>query len=379
MKVNDGNQNIIFGDRKHNNFDFLRLVGAILVIFYTSSAVLGNYTNEPIVRLTHGYFTTGNLGVAIFFIISGYLITKSWDQRRNIVKFVWARFLRLVPALVGVALFTIFIIGPLTTHQNIIEYFTNSLTWGYLKIVTVFFPTYSLPGVFIHNSTDKVNGALWTLPIESTMYLVILIIGALGILKKKRFITLMTLLVLGLYLYVNIHVIHAILPLASNDIIDTLKYYANSMQLVYPLFFLIGSMYYLYKDKIKFDMRFVLLASIILVLSFWGGELILLTLYICLPYIVLGLAFNSLPMINGIGKRADISYGLYIYHFPVQQTLVNFFRFDSLTLFVISLIITVPLAWLSWHLIENKALSLKNVNLGQLFNKNKALSRRMLR
>jgi peptidoglycan/LPS O-acetylase OafA/YrhL len=357
-------------NRHSNNFDFLRLVGALLVIFFTTYGVMGAYIWDPLFRLSHGAFTTGSLGVIIFFIISGYLITMSWDKRRSITRFLWARFLRLVPALAGVALFTIFIIGPLTTNQNLWEYFTSRATWGYLSIITVFFPSYSLPGVFINNPGSLVNGALWSLPVESTMYLVILAIGVLGILYRKYLVTLFTLLVLGAYLYINVHTVHMILPVMQHDILDQLK--LSSQVVVYPMYFMVGSLYYLNRQKIKFDMRLVLLASIAWPLSFWSYDLLLLTSFICIPYVVLGLAFSSIPLIKGIGKKADISYGLYIFHYPVQQTLINFISLDSLTLLILTLLITVPLAWLSWHLIESKALSLKNIDLKNLFGRRKS-------
>ncbi len=347
-------------NRHGNNFDFLRLAGALLVIFFTSYGVLGAGMQDPLFRLTNGMFTTGSLGVLMFFIISGYLIAKSWDTRRNVVRFLWARFLRLVPALVGVALLTIFIIGPLTTNLKLWDYFTSRATWGYLSTITVFFPSYSLPGVFLHNPMDKVNGALWSLPVESTMYLIILAMGVLGILYRKYVASFFILSVLGIYLYINVHMIHAILLIMSHDIINQLKPY--SQILVYPLFFLIGSLYYLNRRNIKYDLRLVLLASIAWVLTFWNYDLLLLSSFICIPYIVLGIAFASIPYINMIGKKADISYGLYILHYPVQQTLVNFFTMNSLMLLATTLIIAVPLAWLSWHLIESRALSLKDID-----------------
>ncbi|WP_230740454.1 acyltransferase family protein [Methanooceanicella nereidis] len=351
-------------NRHDNNFDFLRLAGALLVIFFTTYGVLGAYKFDPLFRLTNGALTTGSIGVAIFFIISGYLITMSWYKRRNIPRFLWARFLRLVPALAGVALVTIFIIGPLTTHQNLWDYFTSRATWGYLSIITVFFPSYYLPDVFIHNPSNMVNAALWSLPVESTMYLIILALGVLGILYRKYFVTLFTLLILGAHLYINVHTLHTILPVISHDILDQLKLY--SQMLGYPLYFMVGSIYYLNQDKIKYDKRLVLMASIVWVLSFSNYELLLLTSFICIPYIVLGIAFTSIPYINGIGSKADISYGLYIFHYPIQQTLLNFFSLDTLTLLIATLLITVPLAWMSWHLIENKALSLKNIQIKNL-------------
>jgi peptidoglycan/LPS O-acetylase OafA/YrhL len=346
-------------NRFGNNFDFLRLTGALMVIFYTCFGVLGAHFQDPFVRLTNGVFTTGSLGVTIFFIISGYLITKSWDKRRDVIRFIWARFLRLVPALVGVALFTIFIIGPLVTHENIRDYFTSRLTWGYFSIISVFFQSYNLPGVFTGNFTDRVNGALWTLPVESMMYLVILAVGALGIIYKKQFVTLVGLSMLGIYLYANIHFIHVAAPLMPHNSIDLLKVLLTPNQ---PFFFLIGSLYYLNQDKIKYDLRLVVLAAIVWVLTLVNADLLMLSSFLCLPYIVLGIAFMRIPYINKIGKKADISYGLYIYHYPVQQTIVHFFQLSPLTLLIATLTVTVPLAWMSWKLIESKALSLKNID-----------------
>lgn len=348
-------------NRHSNNFDFLRLVGALSVIFFTTFGVMGAYMSDPIFRLTKGAFTSGTLGVIIFFIISGYLITMSWDKRRSITRFIWARFLRIVPALAALALFTVFIIGPLTTHQNLWDYFTSRDTWGYFSIVTVFFPSYSLPGVFTHNPISKVNGALWSLPVESIMYMVILALGALGVIYKKSLVTLATLAVLGAYLFINLPTVHLILPIIPYNVLNPLRLYSQA--LVYPLYFMIGSLYYLHGRKIKFDLRLVLLAAIAWLLSIWSFDMLLFTSLICIPYIVMGIAFAGIPYVNMVGKKADISYGLYIFHYPVQQTLVNFVNIDPLTLFVVTLLITVPLAWLSWRLIESRALGLKDINI----------------
>ncbi len=355
-------------NRSNNNFDFLRLVGALLVILYTSYSLLGTHDPDPLHVLTGGVLDTGKLGVAIFFIISGYLITKSWDKRRNVSRFIWARFLRLVPALVGVALMSVFIIGPLTTHLELLDYFTSLATWSYLKIIAVFFPSYNLPGVFIHNPTSIVNGALWTLPVESTMYILVLALGATGILYNKRLTIAIILGMAGALFCTNIPMVHSAIPAILHDAAVTIGYLISPANMA---FFLIGSLYYLYQDRIKYDSRVVLAAFIIWVLTFWSPELLTLSYFICLPYIVLGLAFTRIPFINGLGKKADISYGLYIYHYPVQQTLVDFFKLDQSMLLALSLLITVPLAWLSWHIIESKALSIKDIDFKSLSIKRK--------
>jgi peptidoglycan/LPS O-acetylase OafA/YrhL len=180
---------------------------------------------DPLVRLTSGVFTTGSLGVTIFFIISGYLITMSWDKRRNVLQFIWARFLRLVPALVGVALFSVFIVGPLVTKINLAEYFTSGATWGYFRIISVFFPAYYLPGVFLNNPINYVNGALWTLPLESIMYVLILLGGIAGILYKKRFAALIILSLVCVYLFINVHTVHAMVPIIPCNTLNFVKYY----------------------------------------------------------------------------------------------------------------------------------------------------------
>jgi peptidoglycan/LPS O-acetylase OafA/YrhL len=350
-------------DRNGNNFDVLRLAAALMVIFFTCYGVLGAGMLEPLTRLTSGVFTTGSLGVTIFFIISGYLITMSWDKRRSILKFVWARFLRLVPALIGVALFSVFIVGPLATKIGLMDYFKSPATWEYFRIISVVFPAYHLPGVFQGNPISNVNGALWTLPLESIMYVFILAAGVLGILYKKRFMTLIIMALVGVYLFINVHTVHAMLPIIPCSTLNMIKYYILP---VHPFYFLVGSLYYLYQDKIRYGPRLMAAAFVVWVLSFLTPDLLPLTSIICIPYIVLGIAFSPLPHVGHIGKNADISYGLYIYHYPVQQTLVTFFGFEPLTLLVATLCITVPLAWLSWYLIESRALGLKNFDFKRL-------------
>ena len=106
-----------------------------------------------------------------------------------------------------------------------------------------------------------------------------------------------------------------------------------------------GAVFYLNRERIKFDFRIVVLAAIIWLLSTLNFEILLLTSFICLPYIVLGTAFTSIPYINRVGKKADLSYGLYIYHYPVQQTLANFFGLDPLKMFIATIVIVAC----HWH------------------------------
>ena len=89
------------GGSRLGNFDTLRLVFAILVIFSHSFALgLGSIDREPLFRVTHTQFTFGNIGVLAFFVISGYLITQSWIRHASPVEYLQRRVARIYPAFI---------------------------------------------------------------------------------------------------------------------------------------------------------------------------------------------------------------------------------------------------------------------------------------
>ena len=92
---------------------------------------------------------------------------------------------------------------------------------------------------------------------------------------------------------------------------------------------------------------------------------------ICLPYIILYVAHAKLPPLNMVGKYGDFSYGLYIYAFPVQQTIAHFCSGISVAgMFLLTSLMVIPLSFLSLKLIELNALKLKKVNVTGLIYKN---------
>ena len=114
--------------RFSNNFDFLRFIGAFLVIFSHSFVLTSGFNNgEPLFNLT-GILTLGGTGLLIFFVISGFLIAQSWNIHNSPSQFIWNRLIRIVPGLIGVAVVTVFIIGPLVTTFPLSDYFKNPMT-----------------------------------------------------------------------------------------------------------------------------------------------------------------------------------------------------------------------------------------------------------
>src|SRR4051812_40176309 len=136
--------------------------------------------DEPMVAGT----TIGGLGVAIFFGLSGYLVARSWDRDPRAPAFLAKRFLRLWPALAVFVLVTALLIGPLVTVASLSGYFADGVG-RYLGINLVFGSVENLPGVFAHNPVHgRIAGTLWTIPVEVKAYLLILLLGAAGVLRR---------------------------------------------------------------------------------------------------------------------------------------------------------------------------------------------------
>lgn len=131
----------------------------------------------------------------------------------------------------------------------------------------------------------------------------------------------------------------------------------------YQLFFLIGTLYYLFNNAITYNYKYLLVTSAIWIASFQTAVFYLTSL-ICLPYMILCFAHVSIPQICNISKYGDFSYGVYIYAFLIQQTLIDIFESMSpLKLVLLSSIGTLMCAALSWIVIESKALKLKKINI----------------
>ncbi len=183
-------------NQRDNNFDFLRFLAASVVIVSHNFVIFR--LKEPGL---YNYNTLGGIGVSIFFVMSGFLITKSWKENPHFITFLKKRSLRIFPALFFIILFCSFVLGPIVTTLDLIEYFKNGQTWSYLKNLFLYPFQFNLPGVFQNNPfPNVVNGPLWTLPIEFLMYVSIGIIGLFGLINKKIIvpIIIISLLILNL-------------------------------------------------------------------------------------------------------------------------------------------------------------------------------------
>jgi len=328
--------------RRENNLDAIRVVAAVAVIV-GHAFVLTNSGFQP--RLLGIDLQT--LGVDVFFIISGYLITRSWARRPHFASYLSARALRIFPALILVTLLSVGILGPALTSGGLGAYVRDPRTWEFLKNILLQ-PTWFLPGVFDSNPYQGVvNGSLWSLPVEFACYLIVPILMLLPGRWKIPAVVLF-----GLVSAICVFALSA----------PVFLYGFVLQQAVEPwVFFAGGMLCALVLDRTSFR---VAPALVIVAALFAIGLLVpqasRIAAWITLPYALLSLGLASTPIVRRVSRYGDFSYGLYIYAFPVQQTFVAIFGVVLLPVNIVAVItISAAFAAASWYLVESPALRLK--------------------
>lgn len=322
-----------------NNLDFLRFAAAACVIVsHAFPLALGVGTPEPLQDLTRGQTNLGRIAVAVFFLVSGLLVTRSLDRSRSVVVFARARALRILPGLAAAVLLTAFALGPVVTTLPLAEYLTDPEVPAYaLKNATAVLQAPRLPGVFEGNPfPGTVNGSLWTLRYEVVAYAFVALAGALRLLRRRAVLP-ATLLALAL--------------LAAGI-------GGPWTELLAP--FGVGSSAYLVRDRIRFDARWIPLALTALVLAALAGVGFRATFAVAGGFLLLFAAFAP-SRLSGWARRDDLSYGLYVYAFPVQQAVASVLPGSWVLNVAVSVPVVLALAWGSWHLVEKRALRLKRV------------------
>src|SRR6516225_1949598 len=338
---------------RRNNFDALRLVAAISVVFSHSFLIAeGTQDREWLIRLTGNQSILGLVGVFVFFAISGFLVTQSFEETGDPLRFLLKRALRIFPGLFVATLLSAFVLAPFVTSLPLGLYLSQPEPYEYVFGNTLLDQTvHELPGVsFVDNQVGlEVNGSLWTLRYEFVMYLMVLALGVL------RLLTVRVALLLVAFGIVDLHF----------SLLDPTEKWGWFFQLLsnwgwLVAFFAAGMVLYKLRHTRIFDGRIALLALAGLVLSVPLRQFILLfPLFGC--YLAIWLALTKhLPVIPA-ARFGDLSYGIYIYGWPVEQGAAWLLggRIVWWQVFLLALPTAAVLAFLSWHLVEGPALRFK--------------------
>jgi peptidoglycan/LPS O-acetylase OafA/YrhL len=332
-----------------NNFNFLRLLFALFVVvthaYPLSAATTGDYLNQ----LTNGQVSFSTIGLTGFFIISGYCVYQSLDRSANITTYYWKRILRIFPALF-VVLFLTVLLGPFVYDHDIQSYLTNKSVWTYLPSnMTLFHPQGMINGIFTNNPYNPaINGSLWSLLYEFAFY--ILLSGLFFVQKQSRI--LITLVVLCVLITGGLMFKEELGPIAFILEADLVFEFA-------PFFFFGSLLAMLPAERVKYK-NAILLCLILLLFFFTYAGAFDYVKYFTVPPLIIWIGLSATKyLVSFVDKVGDASYGIYIYSFPVQQTLMYYFNFTALELMTSSLVISCIAGYLSWHWVEKRFLKYK--------------------
>ncbi|PZU11737.1 acyltransferase [Sphingomonas sp.] len=314
-----------FGDH-HNAFGFLRLLLASLVIIsHTADLVDGDRRREILVML-FGSLSFGELAVDGFFIISGFLISASFLNSSSALSYLRKRIARIYPAFALMSVICVFVVAPLGGGQPARHPILSTLA----NIVILSPP--GARGVFAGSHHADLNGAAWTLQIEFYCYLLVVILGRSGLLRAPRLIGA---LAFGCILLTAI-LPDAIIPAAAR--LPLHSYFLPGDPRDLPrLFgmFLTGTAFYLLREHISLTGRNAILAFCALCLSLFFPVLANFGVALFGSYVLFAVAaLGSGTVLAHVNNRDDISYGLYLYGWPIEKLLI-LWRFSD-NLFVLA-------------------------------------------
>jgi peptidoglycan/LPS O-acetylase OafA/YrhL len=331
-----------------NNFDLIRLILAAIVLLVHS------YQLSQFPRLEFlEKFLSSEIAVKAFFVISGFLIFMSYERSNSLRSYIKKRATRIYPAYVAIIILCAIGLFLIST-KNASDYFTYAwLKYVFSNLIFLNSLQPSLPGVFEHNHLQAINGALWTIKIEVMFYATVpLLVLCMRRFGKARIIALTYLLSIS-YAYL----------LNSFGAKTGATFYTElGRQLPGQLsYFIAGTfLYYFLPFFEKNVVTFLSLATTVLLVNGFFALPLLVPIAIGIIVIFFALFFY----LGNFGKYGDFSYGVYIMHFPIIQTLLASERFNGKPfLFLATTIVLTGICAISmWHLVENRFLHRKSTS-----------------
>lgn len=325
-----------------NCFDFLRFFFATNILLAHLCELSQNKSLEFLANVSNS-----SIAVQGFFIISGFLVAKSYVNTASLKKYFIKRAKRILPAYIAVLIFSVILL-VFFSSSSFLDYFTDINVYQYLGWNSIFlnFMHPCLPGLFENNLMCAINGALWTLKVEEGFYIVLPFIFFVLCKSKKPFLILGSIYILSiLYWFAMDFYLNE--PLLAKQLPGYLAYFVTGI-------FLFLNFEFVFKNRKK-----LLIASIFaLIISNILNFQVDLLYPIAFGLIVI-IAAYSLPFLNNFGYYGDFTYGLYIYHFPIIQLFrqYNLFeKYNPIFMAFAVILITFFFAVFSWFLIEKRFL-----------------------
>jgi peptidoglycan/LPS O-acetylase OafA/YrhL len=341
---------------RRNNLNFLRVALAVLVL-YCHCFVLYYGTEdgvEPLWVMSHEQISLGSFAVNCFFAISGFLIYASWLKSENVGSFIRKRVFRIYPAFIVVCILCAFVFAPIGTIDwykpyGYWELYFASFNFEEFFYNTIFLQEVNVPWTLKHLPiANAINGSLWTIKYEFFCYLLVAMFGLMKVYRYKWSV---------LILFVVSFSVYAWQYYMKADIYNWQKLpylgYPDALPRFFSFFFA-GAAIYEYKEFIPRKRWIAIVSLAIVVLGTFVFKHVVFTHPVFVTYLLFYFAFARSVQFHSFASKTDVSYGIYLYAWPVQQLLLLFFEnvMNEMILFLCALPISYFLAYWSWHLIE---------------------------
>jgi peptidoglycan/LPS O-acetylase OafA/YrhL len=327
--------------RRWSGFDLLRIVAACVVVVSHAIYLTGTPEPQPLAWSADPW-PLGTWGVAVFFVTSGFLVTRSWELDPDLGRFASRRATRIWPALVVVVVGMALVAGPVLTALPVRDYLSDPTTWTYIALNAVLATVYFLPGVFLDHVDAVVNGSLWSLPLEVACYVVVAALGVVGVMRRRGIVIALAVTAVVLAWLVDVGVV----PLAEQ--FGTLAHRAPALLAL----FLLGAA----AQKLPLPRSPWLVAAAVAFVVLAHDLPVSGIGYVALTYLVLWVGTASSTAIDRLHRLGDPSYGIFLWGWPVSQLLIVLGVHTPVALVLLSVLVSIAFGYASWWAIERRAL-----------------------
>jgi len=345
-------------DLKNNAFDFLRLLFALFVVYAHSRYLYGSPDILHWEAKGFDNLHAGTIGVWGFFAISGFLVTSSWMNSKSPADFFSKRFKRIFPGFWVSLLVCALIFAPIwyfIKHKTFHDFFQINGIHIWKFIFTNLDSAISIQSIG-SVADDNINGPLWTIHHEVSAYVLLgFIFIFLSLLKLTSF-SIQRRAILGITLLLSAVRIFYTYNLKFSQNYEA--WFGDERFLLFFVIFMWGVVINLYREILNF-LWIGLFASLAVLLLATKFEFLPIVLPFCFSFFVISLCF-ALPFKNISNLIGDLSFGIYLYHWPVRLTLqmLGFQERLGLWQFIgLNILVTLPIAYLSWNLVEKRFLA----------------------
>lgn len=339
-----------------NNFGLLRLVFALLVIVAHSFELIADYGPYDPLTFVFGTISSGELGVKGFFLVSGFLIAQSFDRSKSVPNYLLKRALRIYPAYVVAALLCFFLVGPLSGADLSPLFGATGMVKTLYRLAVLAPP--ELPHSFNGLPYPDLNGSMWTITYEFRCYILVIVVGLIGLYGNPKLFSVLALFLLSLLPLTHLGKWPHELPIIKGPI-EMLKFVAT---------FFAGSAFYVWRDRLSYRNDVAAFAAIALCALMFSRLFVDIAVAVLGGYLVFWFAvLPHTPRLNAINNETDISYGVYLYAWSIQNLLIWYLApISPLLVMLLATIGACMCGYGSWLFVEKPFLALKPRRTRQL-------------